>query len=134
MNADKKKRQMNRDATVCRKPFGTRITFGVGVTLWSEAVIAEVCTLNSLPIVLTLIARLLWRERQKDRHLLLSAFLVGTLMEITANPLRAVPYSGASPPSRLAVRTSSSIGSHVLNTSSAPARKPGRGDSGLARW
>ena len=53
------------------------LAFGVGVTLWSQAVIAEVYTLNALFIALTLLALLLWRERRKDRHLLLSAFLVG---------------------------------------------------------
>ena len=53
------------------------LAFGVGVTLWSQAVIAEVYTLNALFISLTLLALLLWRERRKDRYLLLSAFLVG---------------------------------------------------------
>ena len=53
------------------------LAFGVGVTLWSQAVIAEVYTLNALFISLTLLALLLWRERREDRYLLLSAFLVG---------------------------------------------------------
>src|SRR5919112_3009683 len=53
------------------------LAFGVGVTLWSQAVIAEVYTLNALFVALTLLALLLWRERRKDRYLLLSAFLVG---------------------------------------------------------
>jgi hypothetical protein len=53
------------------------LAFGVGVTLWSQAVIAEVYTLNALFIALTLLALLIWRESRKDRHLLLSAFLVG---------------------------------------------------------
>jgi membrane-bound metal-dependent hydrolase YbcI (DUF457 family) len=53
------------------------LAFGVGVTLWSQAVIAEVYTLNALFVALTLLALLLWRERRKDRYFLLSAFLVG---------------------------------------------------------
>ena len=53
------------------------LAFGVGVTLWSQAVIAEVYTLNALFVALTLLALLLWRERRKDRYLLLSAFLAG---------------------------------------------------------
>ncbi|HEX7169796.1 MAG TPA: DUF2723 domain-containing protein [Rubrobacter sp.] len=53
------------------------LAFGVGVTLWSQAVIAEVYTLNALLITLTLLALLLWRERRRDRYLLLCAFLVG---------------------------------------------------------
>ena len=53
------------------------LAFGVGVTLWSQAVIAEVYTLNALFVALTLLALLLWRERRKDRYLLISAFLVG---------------------------------------------------------
>jgi hypothetical protein len=53
------------------------LALGVGVTLWSQAVIAEVYTLNPLFIALTLLALLLWRERRKDSYLLLSAFLVG---------------------------------------------------------
>jgi hypothetical protein len=53
------------------------LAFGVGVTLWSQAVIAEVYTLNALFVALSLLALLLWRERRKDRLLLLSAFLVG---------------------------------------------------------
>ena len=53
------------------------LAFGVGVTLWSQAVIAEVYTLNALFVALTLLALLLWRERRNDRYFLLSAFLVG---------------------------------------------------------
>ena len=53
------------------------LAFGVGVTLWSQAVIAEVYTLNALFTALALLALLLWRERRRDRYLLLCAFLVG---------------------------------------------------------
>jgi hypothetical protein len=53
------------------------LAFGAGVTFWSQAVIAEVYTLNALFVALTLLALLLWRERRKDRLLLLSALLGG---------------------------------------------------------
>ena len=56
------------------------LAFGVGGTLWSQAVMAEVYTLNALFVALTLLALLLWRERRRDRYLLLSAFLVGLSM------------------------------------------------------
>ena len=53
------------------------IAFGVGVTLWSQAVMAEVYTLNAMFIAFGLLALLLWRERGRDRYLLLFAFLAG---------------------------------------------------------
>jgi Protein of unknown function (DUF2723) len=56
------------------------LAFGLSETLWSQAVIAEVYTLNALFVALTLLTLLLWRERRKDRYLLLCAFLVGLSM------------------------------------------------------
>ena len=56
------------------------LAFGLGTTFWSQAVIAEVYTLNALFVALTLLALLLWRERRGDRYLLLCAFLVGLSM------------------------------------------------------
>ena len=56
------------------------LAFGLGTTLWSQAVMAEVYTLNALLIALTILALLVWRERRSDRYLLLSAFLVGFCM------------------------------------------------------
>ena len=53
------------------------LAFGVGTTLWSQAVMAEVYSLNALFIALTLLALLLWKERGGDRYLLLFAFLAG---------------------------------------------------------
>jgi hypothetical protein len=53
------------------------LAFGVGTALWSQAVIAEVYTLNALLVSVTIVVLLLWRENRKDRYLLLSAFLVG---------------------------------------------------------
>ncbi|MDQ3795245.1 MAG: DUF2723 domain-containing protein [Actinomycetota bacterium] len=56
------------------------LAFGLGSALWSQAVIAEVYTLNALFVALTLLTLLLWRERRRDRYLLLCAFLVGLSM------------------------------------------------------
>src|ERR671913_1526464 len=53
------------------------LAFGLGASLWSQAVIAEVYTLNALFVSVTIVVLLLWREYRKDRYLLLSAFLVG---------------------------------------------------------
>jgi len=53
------------------------LAFGLGGTLWSMAVIAEVYALNVLLIMLPIVTLLLWRERRRDRYLLLTAFLVG---------------------------------------------------------
>ncbi len=53
------------------------LAFGLGTALWSQAVIAEVYTLNALLVSVTIVVLLLWREYRKDRYLLLSAFLVG---------------------------------------------------------
>src|ERR671912_653272 len=53
------------------------LAFGLGASLWSQAVIAEVYTLNALLVSATVVVLLLWREHRRDRYLLLSAFLVG---------------------------------------------------------
>jgi hypothetical protein len=56
------------------------LAFGVGTTLWSQAVIAEVYTLNALLVALTLLVLVVWRERRSERYLLVGAFLVGLSM------------------------------------------------------
>ena len=56
------------------------IAFGIGGTLWSQAVITEVYTLNALFISLTIFVLLVWRHTRKDRYLFLSAFCVGLSM------------------------------------------------------
>src|SRR3712207_1250317 len=56
------------------------LSFGVGEALWSQAVIAEVYTLNTLLVALTVLVLLLWRERGEERYLLLCGFLVGLSM------------------------------------------------------
>ena len=53
------------------------LTFGLGTALWSQAVIAEVYTLNALFLALTVLALLFWREHRRDRYLLISALLTG---------------------------------------------------------
>src|ERR671913_114674 len=53
------------------------LAFGLGTALWSQAVIAEVYTLNALFVSVTIVILLLWREYRQDRYLLLSALLVG---------------------------------------------------------
>jgi hypothetical protein len=53
------------------------VTFGLGGAIWSQAVIAEVYTMNALLIALTLVCLLLWRDRGRDRYLLLAALLCG---------------------------------------------------------
>ena len=53
------------------------LAFAVGNIFWSQAVIAEVYTLNALFVALTLLALLVWRERRSDRYLLAAAFLMG---------------------------------------------------------
>ena len=53
------------------------LAFGLGASLWSQAVIAEVYTLNALLVSVTIMVLLFWREHRRDRYLMLSAFLVG---------------------------------------------------------
>lgn len=56
------------------------LAFGLGGVFWSQAVIAEVYTINALFVALALVALLLWRERRRDGLLLLSAFSIGLAM------------------------------------------------------
>jgi hypothetical protein len=53
------------------------LAFGVGTTLWSQAVIAEVYPLNALLVMAPVVSLLLWRDTRKDRYLLLTCFLTG---------------------------------------------------------
>ena len=53
------------------------LTFGFSEAFWSQAVIAEVYTLNALFVALVLLSLLLWRERREDRILLVASFLTG---------------------------------------------------------
>ena len=53
------------------------LAFAFSGTFWSQAVIAEVYTLNVLFVALTVLALLGWRDKGRDRYLLLAAFLAG---------------------------------------------------------
>jgi hypothetical protein len=53
------------------------LAFGLSGVFWSQAVIAEVYTLEALLVALVLLVLLLWRDRLEDRYLLLTALLVG---------------------------------------------------------
>ena len=53
------------------------LAFAVGNTFWSQAVIAEVYTLNAAFVSLVVLALLLWRDTRKDRYLLAAAFFIG---------------------------------------------------------
>jgi 4-amino-4-deoxy-L-arabinose transferase-like glycosyltransferase len=56
------------------------LAFGLGRSFWSQAVIAEIYTLNALLILLPIITLLVWREHRQDRYLLLASFLMGFAM------------------------------------------------------
>ncbi len=53
------------------------LAFGLSGTFWSQAVIAEVYTLEALLVALVILVVLVWRDRRENRYLLLVAFLVG---------------------------------------------------------
>jgi 4-amino-4-deoxy-L-arabinose transferase-like glycosyltransferase len=56
------------------------LAFGTNELFWSQAVIAEVYTLNALFIALVVLVLLVWRERREDKYLLVAAFLIGLSM------------------------------------------------------
>src|SRR5215207_9213209 len=56
------------------------LAFGTSGLFWSQAIIAEVYTLNTLFIALVVLALLVWRERREDKYLLVAAFLTGLSM------------------------------------------------------
>jgi 4-amino-4-deoxy-L-arabinose transferase-like glycosyltransferase len=53
------------------------LAFAVGNVFWSQAVIAEVYTLNTLFVASIVFVLLLWRDTRRDRYLLAAAFLMG---------------------------------------------------------
>jgi hypothetical protein len=53
------------------------LAFAVGNTFWSQAVIAEVYTLNTLFVSLVVLVLLVWRDTGQGRYLLTAAFLMG---------------------------------------------------------
>jgi 4-amino-4-deoxy-L-arabinose transferase-like glycosyltransferase len=56
------------------------LAFGTSELFWSQAIIAEVYTLNALFVVLVVLVLLVWKERREDKHLLAAAFLMGLSM------------------------------------------------------
>src|SRR5215213_6047771 len=53
------------------------LAFGLSGPFWSQAVIAEVYTLEALLVALVILFVLLWRDSRDGRYLMLCAFLVG---------------------------------------------------------
>src|SRR5215216_990249 len=53
------------------------LAFGLSGAFWSQAVIAEVYTLETLLVALVILFLLLWRARRDSRYLLLCAILAG---------------------------------------------------------
>jgi hypothetical protein len=53
------------------------LAFGLSGTFWSQAVIAEVYTLEALLVALVILFLLAWRDRGDGRYLLLGAFVIG---------------------------------------------------------
>ena len=65
---------------ICRRVVAAAVgslAFGLSGAFWSQAVIAEVYTLNALFVALVLCLLLLWRERRDSRVLLTAAFFAG---------------------------------------------------------
>ena len=53
------------------------LAFGVGDTFWSQAIIAEVYTLNVVFVSSVLLLLFTWRGTRRDRYLLAACFLMG---------------------------------------------------------
>ncbi|MGI8649838.1 MAG: protein O-mannosyl-transferase family [Rubrobacter sp.] len=53
------------------------LAFGFGTTLWSQAVVAEVYTLNALMVMSSVTALIFWHRSRRDRYLLLGCLLMG---------------------------------------------------------
>jgi hypothetical protein len=53
------------------------LVFATGPTFWSQAIQAEVYSLNMLLVALTLYALLVWRDSRRDGYLLAAALLAG---------------------------------------------------------
>ena len=56
------------------------LAFGVSPLFWSQAVIAEVYTLHVLFLSAAILVLLVWREKRRDRYLLLAAGVIGLAM------------------------------------------------------
>jgi hypothetical protein len=67
------------------------LAFGLSGAFWSQAVIAEVYTLEALLVALVILFLFLWRDRRDSRYLLLSAFLVGLSLTHHLTSILLVP-------------------------------------------
>jgi hypothetical protein len=67
------------------------LAFGLSGTFWSQAVISEVYTLEALLVALVILVLLVWRDARADRHLLLSAFLIGLSLTHHLSSVLLVP-------------------------------------------
>ena len=71
------------------------LAFGLSGVFWSQAVIAEVYTLEALLVALVLLVLLVWRDRRDDRYLLLAALLVGLSLTHHLTSVLLVPAAPA---------------------------------------
>ena len=71
------------------------LAFGLSGAFWSQAVIAEVYTLEALLVALVILFVLLWRDRRDGRYLLLCAFLVGLSLTHHLTSVLLVPAAWA---------------------------------------
>jgi hypothetical protein len=71
------------------------MAFGLSGVFWSQAVIAEVYTLEALLVALVIFVLLVWRDRREGRYLLLSAFLVGLSLTHHLTSVLLVPATVA---------------------------------------
>src|SRR5215204_4477558 len=67
------------------------LAFGLSGAFWSQAVIAEVYTLEALLVALVILFLFLWRDRRDNQCLLLSAFLVGLSLTHHLTSILLVP-------------------------------------------
>ncbi len=69
------------------------LAFATGPTFWSQAVAAEVYTLNTLVVAASLYTLLLWRDTRRNSYLLLTAALVGLSLTTHMTSALLIPAS-----------------------------------------
>lgn len=67
------------------------LAFGLTPIFWSQAVIAEVYTMNAALVASVLYVLLVWRDSGRDVHLLLAAFLLGLSLTHHLTSLLLIP-------------------------------------------
>lgn len=58
-------------------PFFFPLIFAFSKTFWSQSVVAEIYTLNSFFIILTIYILLLWKEKKENKYLYIFSFIYG---------------------------------------------------------